>query len=47
MILPVASLTIAYVAGIARIMRGSMIEVLHSNFIRTAKAKGLSPRESF
>ena len=23
-------------------MRGSMIEVLHSNFIRTAKAKGLS-----
>ena len=42
MILPVASLTIGYVAGIARIMRGSMIEVLHSNFIRTAKAKGLS-----
>lgn len=41
-ILPVASLTISYVAGIARIMRGSMIEVLHSNFIRTAKAKGLS-----
>ena len=29
-------------SGIARIMRGSMIEVLHSNFIRTAKAKGLS-----
>ncbi|AKU64196.1 oligopeptide transporter permease [Aggregatibacter aphrophilus] len=42
MILPVASLTIGYVAGIARIMRSSMIEVLHSNFIRTAKAKGLS-----
>lgn len=44
LILPVISLTIAYVAGIARIMRGSMIEVLHSNFIRTAKAKGLSTR---
>ncbi|OOF40122.1 oligopeptide transporter permease [Rodentibacter trehalosifermentans] len=44
LILPVASLTIGYVAGIARIMRGSMIEVLHSNFIRTAKAKGLSTR---
>lgn len=42
LVLPVASLTIGYVAGIARIMRGSMIEVLHSNFIRTAKAKGLS-----
>ncbi|WP_233113004.1 oligopeptide ABC transporter permease OppB [Aggregatibacter actinomycetemcomitans] len=41
-LLPMASLTIGYVAGIARIMRGSMIEVLHSNFIRTAKAKGLS-----
>ena len=41
-LLPVASLTIGYVAGITRIMRGSMIEVLHSNFIRTAKAKGLS-----
>ncbi len=41
MILPVCSLTIAYMAGIARITRGSMIEVLHSNFIRTAKAKGL------
>lgn len=47
MILPVASLTIGYVAGIARIMRGSMIEVLHSNFIRTAKAKGLSPPALF
>ncbi|MEE3690282.1 oligopeptide ABC transporter permease OppB [Glaesserella parasuis] len=41
MVLPVLSLTIAYVAGIARITRGSMIEVLHSNFIRTARAKGL------
>lgn len=41
MVLPILSLTIGYVAGIARITRGSMIEVLHSNFIRTAKAKGL------
>ncbi len=30
----------AYIASIARITRGSMIEVLHSNFIRTARAKG-------
>lgn len=42
MVLPVLSLTIGYLAGIARITRGSMIEVLHSNYIRTAKAKGLS-----
>lgn len=41
MALPVIALTIGYVATIARITRGSMIEVLHSNFIRTAKAKGL------
>lgn len=42
LILPVSALCIGYVASIARITRGSMIEVLHSDFIRTAKAKGLS-----
>lgn len=41
LILPVTALSLAYVASIARIMRGSMIEVLNSPFIRTAKAKGL------
>lgn len=41
MILPVFALCLSYIASIARITRGSMIEVLHSNFIRTAKAKGL------
>ncbi|MGL5605591.1 MAG: oligopeptide ABC transporter permease OppB, partial [Plesiomonas sp.] len=44
MVLPVAALAIAYTASIARITRGSMIEVLHSNFIRTARAKGLPMR---
>lgn len=43
-ILPVLALCIVYVAAIARIMRGSMIEILHSDFIRTARAKGLSNR---
>lgn len=42
LILPVLALCIAYIAAISRITRGSMIEVLHSDFIRTAKAKGLS-----
>lgn len=42
MILPVITLAIPQLAIISRIMRGSMIEVLKSNFIRTAKAKGLS-----
>lgn len=41
MIMPMIALSLSYIAGIARITRGSMIEVMHSNFIRTAKAKGL------
>jgi oligopeptide transport system permease protein len=41
MVLPVAVLCKHYVSVIARIMRGSMIEVLGSPFIRTARAKGL------
>ncbi|VEI46529.1 alkaline phosphatase [Actinobacillus equuli] len=45
MVLPVLSLTIGYVAGLARITRGSMIEILHSNYIRTAKAKGVPMRK--
>ncbi|UXZ05433.1 oligopeptide ABC transporter permease OppB [Moraxella nasicaprae] len=42
LILPVTALSLSYVAGIARITRGSMIETLNSPFIRTARAKGLS-----
>ena len=44
MILPVIALTLPQVAYIARLTRGSMIEVLKSNYIRTAKAKGLPER---
>jgi oligopeptide transport system permease protein len=44
MILPIALLTFINVATIARVMRGSLIEVMHSNFIRTARAKGLPTR---
>ncbi len=42
MILPVTVLALPQVAIIARLVRGSMIEVLHSNYVRTARAKGLS-----
>lgn len=42
MVLPMALLVFINVATIGRVMRGSMIEVLSSNFIRTARAKGLS-----
>ena len=41
MVLPIALLTVINVSTIGRVMRGSLIEVLHSNFIRTARAKGL------
>ncbi|GAA4495447.1 oligopeptide ABC transporter permease OppB [Pseudaeromonas paramecii] len=41
MVLPVIGMMMYYVSAIARIMRGSMIETMNSNFIRTAKAKGL------
>ena len=41
MILPVVSLALPQIAYVARLTRGSMIEVLRSPFIRTAKAQGL------
>lgn len=41
MILPIIALALPQVAYISRLMRGSMIEVLRSNFVRTAKAQGL------
>ncbi|NRA22811.1 MAG: oligopeptide ABC transporter permease OppB [Oceanospirillaceae bacterium] len=43
-ILPVIALSTSYMASIARIARSSMLEVMHANFIRTAKAKGLPMR---
>ena len=41
MVLPVIALALPYIAYIARLTRGSMIEVMRSNYIRTARAKGL------
>lgn len=40
-LLPMLSMSLLYIASFARITRGSMIETLNANFIRTAKAKGL------
>ncbi len=40
-IMPVVALATSYMASIARLTRSSMLEVLRSNFIRTARAKGL------
>jgi oligopeptide transport system permease protein len=40
-VLPVIALCLPQIAAIARLTRASMIEVLSSNFVRTARAKGL------
>jgi peptide/nickel transport system permease protein len=42
--LPAVALGIGSAAGVARYMRGAMLEVIHQDFIRTARAKGLSER---
>lgn len=44
MVLPTLSLSLVLTAGIARYMRGSMLEVVRQDFVRTARAKGLPER---
>jgi oligopeptide transport system permease protein len=39
---PVLTLALPFIAVFARLMRGSMIEALHTHHIRTARALGLS-----
>ena len=41
-VLPVVTLSVAYLAYIARLTRAGMLEVLRQDYIRTARAKGLS-----
>ncbi|AYB45558.1 ABC transporter permease [Paenibacillus sp. FSL W8-0187] len=41
-VLPVMALSAQPIAFIARLTRSSMLEVLHSDYIKTAKAKGLN-----
>lgn len=43
-IMPVVTLSAVYTAYIARLSRAGMLEVLRSNYIRTARAKGLDER---
>ena len=42
LIMPVLTLSALYMAYIARLTRSGMLEVLRSNYVRTARAKGLS-----
>lgn len=41
MVLPAAALGVAFAGRIARILRASLLEVIHQDFIRTARAKGV------
>jgi oligopeptide transport system permease protein len=44
LIMPVVTLAMVYAAYIARLTRAGMLEVLRSDYIRTARAKGLDER---
>lgn len=46
MILPALCLAAPYVAYVARLMRNSLLDVLKSDFLRTARAKGLTEAEA-
>jgi len=45
LVLPVATLAFIYIGQYSRLCRGSMLEVLGADYVRTARAKGLSERK--
>jgi ABC-type dipeptide/oligopeptide/nickel transport system permease component len=45
MLLPAISMAAGSAAFTARLIRGSMLEVLESDYVRMARAKGLAPRQ--
>ncbi|HEV2762751.1 MAG TPA: ABC transporter permease, partial [Pyrinomonadaceae bacterium] len=45
LVLPVVTLSAIYMAYIARLTRSGMLEVLRSDYIRTARSKGLKERD--
>ncbi len=46
LILPAICLSAPYVAYVARLMRNSLLDVMKSDFLRTAKAKGLTETQA-
>jgi peptide/nickel transport system permease protein len=44
LVLPAATLVLAVTPYISRIMRGTMVEILESDYVSMARLKGLSPR---
>ena len=47
MIVPALVLVLSTMAYLTRLMRSSMLEIAHSDFVRTARAKGLPPTRIF
>jgi oligopeptide transport system permease protein len=45
-IMPIATLTLPNIAYVSRLMRGSMIETIRTNYVRTARAKGIGERKT-
>jgi peptide/nickel transport system permease protein len=45
LILPVATGALGWIAWYSRFMRSSMLDVIHQDYLRTARAKGLSERK--
>lgn len=44
-LLPALCIAVFGLASVARLMRGSVVDTLHSDFVRTLRAKGLRPRQ--
>ncbi|NQZ56257.1 MAG: ABC transporter permease [Lentisphaeraceae bacterium] len=47
LIIPALVLGLGTMAFLTRLMRSSLLEVINSDFVKTAKSKGLSPRQIF
>src|SRR5690606_1266869 len=47
LVMPVASLSLLSAAGLVRLVRSSLLEVLDQDYIRTARAKGVHDRMVF
>jgi peptide/nickel transport system permease protein len=45
LILPWAALSVLFIGVYSRVLRSTMLDTMHEDFVRTARAKGLSERE--
>jgi len=45
-IMPIITLSLPNIAYVSRLMRGSMIETVRTNYVRTARAKGIGERKT-